>query len=56
MNILWYFLTFLTGGLGILALLRSVETLLSGAGMKPVQIGIAVIFLLLGWQCLKKAR
>jgi hypothetical protein len=56
MNILWYFLTFLFGAIGVLSLLRSVELIAVGAGIKPVQIGIAAIFLLAGWQCLKKAR
>lgn len=56
MSILWYFLTFVLGGFGILALLRFIERLSIGAGFLPVQIGIALFFLFLAWQCLRKAR
>jgi hypothetical protein len=56
MNILWYFLTFVSGALGILALVRVIERFAAGAGAAPVQTGIALIFLFLAWQSLRKAR
>jgi len=56
MNILWYFLTAILGVFGALALIRSIEMLLVGAGLMPIQIVIAAVFLFLGWQCLRKAR
>jgi hypothetical protein len=56
MKMFWYSLTFLLVVVGTLALLRSIERLIVGSGLMPVQIGIATIFLFLGWLCLKKAR
>jgi hypothetical protein len=56
MNILWYFLTFVSGAIGVLALVRVIERFAVGAGADTVQIGIALIFLFLAWQSLQKAR
>jgi hypothetical protein len=56
MNILWYFLTFVSGALGILSLVRVIERLAFGGGILPIQAAIALIFLFLAWESLKKAR
>ena len=55
MSIIWYLLVFLFGAFGILALLRSVELLVTG-GRPTSQILIALVGLLLAWQCFRKAR
>ena len=56
MKILFYFLTAIFGLFGILAVLRTIERLMSGAGLLPAQLLIAVVMLLLAVVCLKKAR
>jgi hypothetical protein len=56
MNILSYFLTFAFGGIGMLALARSIERLVTGEGISSVQFGIGLVFVCLAWQCLKRAR
>jgi hypothetical protein len=56
MKVLWYILTAFLGLTGILALIRSVERLVVGAGLLPVQLIIAVVLLLLAALCLRKAR
>ncbi len=56
MKILWFFLTLLFGLIGMLGLVRSVEILFIGAGNLLVQLGVALISILLAGQCLKKAR
>ena len=56
MKILFYFLTAVFGLFGILAVLRTIERLMSGAGLLPAQLLIAIVALLLAVVCLKKAR
>jgi len=56
MKILFYVLTAVLGLFGILAVLRTVERLMSGAGILPVQLLIALVALILAGVCLKKAR
>ena len=56
MKILFYVLTAVVGLFGILAVLRTVERLMSGAGIVPVQLLIALVALILAGICLKKAR
>ena len=56
MRILWYGLTALFGVIGVLAGLRIVERLVSGAGIIPVQLIIAFVMLGLAVLCLQKAR
>jgi hypothetical protein len=53
---MYYFLTFLFGLLGVLGAVRSAERLITGAGMLPAQLLIAVVFLFLAGLCLRKAR
>jgi hypothetical protein len=56
MRILYYFLTFIFGLLGTLAVLRSAERLFVGHGVLPAQVVIGVGSLLLAWRFLGKAR
>ena len=56
MKVVWYLLTVVVGAIGVLALLRFVEALLTGLGVFPVQFLIALICLVAAWQCLLKAR
>jgi len=56
MKILFYFLTAAFGLLGILALLRTIERLMAGAGLLPAQLLVAIVALLLAGVCLKKAK
>jgi len=56
MRIIFYFLTFIFGFFGILALLRTIERLVAGAGILPAQVLIAFVTLLLAVVCLRKAR
>ena len=56
MKILFYVLTAVFGLFGILAVLRTIERLMSGAGLLPAQLLIAIVMLLLAVVCLKKAR
>ena len=56
MNMLWYFLTFVSGAIGALALIRTIERFAAGAGILPVQIGIALLFFFFAAQCFRKAR
>ncbi|MES2570739.1 MAG: hypothetical protein V4710_11880 [Verrucomicrobiota bacterium] len=56
MKFLFYFLTAVFGVFGALTLLRFIERATTGAGTKPVQLILAVIFLAIAWQCLTKAR
>jgi hypothetical protein len=55
MKAVWYILTLICGVIGLLALLRFVEVLLSG-GFSPVQLLFGVVFLVAAGQCLLKAR
>ena len=56
MKILLYFLTFVFGLFGILAVLRMIERTVSGAGLLPAQFLVAIVGLLLAVICFKKAR
>ena len=56
MKILWYVLTAFLGSIGLLALIRTVERLVVGAGLLPTQLIIAFVMLLLAFLCLRKAR
>jgi len=56
MKTIFYLLTFVLGLFGLLALVRSVEVLFSGNGVRPVQVLIAVVALTLAGLCLRKAR
>jgi hypothetical protein len=55
MSTVWYLLALLFGAFGILALLRSVELLVTG-GRATGQVLIAIVGLLLAWQSFRKAR
>ena len=56
MKIVWYLLVVVLGAFGALGLLRSIERLITGAGVSPIQIFIGLVALLLAWQCIRKAR
>jgi hypothetical protein len=56
MRILWYVLTVFLCLIGLLALIRTVERLVVGAGLLPTQLIIAVVMLLLAVLCRRKAR
>lgn len=56
MRILWYLLTTLFGLTGVLALIRTVERLTTGSGLRPAQLVIASVMLLLAVLCARKAR
>jgi len=56
MKTLWYFLTAIFGFYGALGVLRTVELLVSGAGLLPTLLLTTIVALLLASVCLKKAR
>lgn len=56
MKIIWYLLAVVLGVFGALGLVRSIDRLISGAGILPVQIFIGLVGLFLAWLCIKKAR
>jgi hypothetical protein len=56
MKIVWYSLAVFLGAFGALALLHSIERLIAGAGILPVQILIGLVCLPLAWLCIRKAR
>ena len=56
MRVVWYLLALVLGLFGALALFRTVELLLVGAGVSPAQVLIALVGLLLAWLCVQKAR
>ena len=56
MRILWYLLTAFFGLIGVLAAIRTLERLASGAGLIPAQLVIALVMLVLAVLCLRKAR
>jgi hypothetical protein len=56
MKVLWYLLTALFGLIGVLALIRTVERLVTGSGLIPTQLVIAFVMLLLAVLCVRKAR
>jgi hypothetical protein len=56
MRILGYLLTAFFGLIGVLAAVRTIERLLTGVGLLPTQLLIALIMLLLAGLCLRKAR
>lgn len=56
MRILWYFLTALFGLIGLLALIRTLERVVTGAGLMPTQLVIGLAMLVLAVVCVRKAR
>jgi ABC-type phosphate transport system permease subunit len=56
MRILWYLLTALFGLIGVLALIRTVERLITGSGLITAQLVIALVMLPLAVLCVRKAR
>jgi len=56
MKTLWFVFAFSLGVIGVLGALRTVELFRTGAGLRPVQLGIAVIALILAACCLRGAR
>jgi hypothetical protein len=56
MKILWYFLTAVFGFYGILAVVHTIELLVTGAGLLPAELIAAIVSLLLASVSLKKAR
>jgi len=56
MKTLWYFLTVVAGLIGVLAAVRTIERLMSGASLLPAQLLIAVISLVAALLFLRKAR
>ena len=56
MRMLYYFLTGFFTLLGALALLRTIELLIAGAGMLPVQFLVGILMLVFAGGCLSKAR
>ena len=56
MKVLWYLLTFVLGAFGVLALIRFIELLLSGGGISPIQLFIALVCLVLARKCIVQAR
>ena len=56
MKILLYLLAAIFAAFGALSLLRTIERLLAGAGVLPVQIVLAVVMLTLAGLCAKRAR
>lgn len=56
MKILWYILTFLFGLFGVLATIRVVERLVSGVGVLPVQLLLALLLLGLAVASFRQAR
>jgi hypothetical protein len=56
MKIVWYLLAVGLGAFGALGLLRSIERLIAGAEVSPIQILIGLVGLVLTWQCLRQAR
>jgi hypothetical protein len=56
MRILWYLLTALFGLIGVLAAVRTIERLVSGAGLLPSQLMLALLMLLFAVLCLRRAR
>jgi lipopolysaccharide export LptBFGC system permease protein LptF len=55
-RILWYLLTALFGLIGVFALIRTLERLVTGSGLIPTQLVIAFVMLLLAVLCVRKAR
>jgi hypothetical protein len=53
---MYYFLTLIFGLFGLLALLRSAERLMGGAGVLPTQVIMALVGLVLAAVFLRKAR
>jgi hypothetical protein len=56
MRILWYLLSALFGLIGVLAAVRTIERLVSGAGLLPSQLILALLMLLFAVLCLRRAR
>ena len=56
MRILWYLLTALFGLIGVLAAVRTIERLVSGAGLLPSQPMLALLMVVFAVLCLRRAR
>jgi hypothetical protein len=56
MKILFYFLMLVFGLYGALAVLRTIELLVTGGGFNPVTLLLGIVGLVLAGACLKKAR
>jgi Co/Zn/Cd efflux system component len=56
MKIIWYILTVFFGAIGLLALIRALERMISGAEVSTPQIFVAVLLLLLAAVSVRQAR
>ena len=56
MRILWYVFTAVFGLFGLLALIRTVERIVSGEGLIPIQLLISFVMLFLAVICMQRAR
>jgi hypothetical protein len=56
MKALYWFLAFLFGAYGVLSLLRAIEVLVAGRGIRPVAILFGIIALAIAGRCAGKAR
>ncbi len=56
MKIIWYLGMFLTGALGALLALRSLELLLTGGGLRISPLAMALLALVGAYTCWQKAR
>jgi len=56
MKVIWYFLTFVFGFLGVLGIARSIELTLVVGHPQAAGVFLALVFSLLAWRCLRRAR
>jgi hypothetical protein len=56
MKIIWYLGVFVSGALGLLLLLRSLEKLLAGGGLAFAPVAMGMLALLGARTCLRRAR
>ena len=56
MKTVWYLLAVVLGAFGALGFLRSIERLIIGTGVSPIQIFIGLVGLGLAWLCIRQAR
>jgi Co/Zn/Cd efflux system component len=56
MKSFWYLLAVVLGAFGALGVLRSIERIITGAGVSPVQVFIGLVGLAVAWLCIRKAR
>lgn len=54
MKTIYLILTVFLGVVGVLAVLRSIERIVTGIGVLPTQLLIAMVFLLLAHKCYRK--